>query len=231
MTDPVRIEGSVALVTGANGGLGSAFCRALVDRGAASVRAGARNPATVTEAGVMPFALDLTDRDQIARAAHDHPDVTLLVNNAAAMMPVPLIGADSLEHARHEMEVNYFGTLELCRAFAPVLANNGGGAIVNMLSVTSWYTPAAYGSYAVSKAAALSMTNGIRAELEEQGTLVVAVHASVIVADATDGKVSRREVAHLALDAVEQGTTEVLADERSRAVKASLSGKSVQELT
>jgi NAD(P)-dependent dehydrogenase (short-subunit alcohol dehydrogenase family) len=224
----VRVDGAVALVTGANGGVGNAFCRALVDRGARSVYAGARNPGAVTEAGVTPFALDLTDAEQIARAAHDHPDVTLLVNNAAAMMPVPLIGADSLDNARHEMEVNYFGTLALCRAFAPVLARNGGGAIVNMLSVTSWYTPAAYGSCAVSKAAAWSMTNGIRAELAAQGTLVVAVHASVIVADATEGKVSRAEVAQLSLDAVEQDAPEVLADARSRAVKASLADEPLQ---
>jgi NAD(P)-dependent dehydrogenase (short-subunit alcohol dehydrogenase family) len=151
--------------------------------------------------------------------------VTLLINNAAAMMPQPLIGADTLDAARAEMEVNYFGTLALCRAFAPVLARNGGGAIVNMLSVTSWYTPAPYGSYAVSKAAELSMTNGVRAELAEQGTLVVAVHASTIAAAPKDGVLSRAEVAALALDAVEAGRVEVLADERSRQVKASLSNE------
>ncbi len=125
------------------------------------------------------------------------------------------------------METNYFGTLGMCRAFAPVLAANGGGAIVNMLSVSSFVTNPLDASYGASKAAAWSMTNGVRIELARQGTLVVAVHASFIDTDMASGieapKVSPEAVARQAFDAVEAGTVEVLADERSRFVKGSLS--------
>ncbi|MGI8448627.1 MAG: SDR family NAD(P)-dependent oxidoreductase [Streptosporangiaceae bacterium] len=125
------------------------------------------------------------------------------------------------------METNYFGTLSMCRAFAPALAANGGGAIVNMLSVTSFYTNPLDASYGASKAAGWSLTNGIRIELHHQGTLVVAVHASFIDTDmaalAEAPKISPESVARQICDAVEAGQVEVLADDRSRFVKASLS--------
>jgi len=137
------------------------------------------------------------------------------------------IGAPDLAAARAEMEVNYFGTLSMCRAFAPVVAANGGGAIVNMLSVTSFYTNPLDASYGASKAAAWSLTNGIRVELAHNGTLVIGVHAGFIDTDMaalTDApKVSPESVAQQVFDAVEAGQIEVLADERSRFVKASLS--------
>jgi NAD(P)-dependent dehydrogenase (short-subunit alcohol dehydrogenase family) len=125
------------------------------------------------------------------------------------------------------METNYFGTLSMCRAFAPVLAANGGGAIVNMLSITSFYTNPFNSSYGASKAAAWSLTNGIRIELAHQGTLVVAVHSGFIDTDMAAGidtpKNSPESVAQQAFDAVEAGGIEVLADERTRTVKAELS--------
>ena len=224
----VKIDGSVALVTGANRGLGQVFARELVSRGAAKVYGAARNPAAVTEPGVTPIGLDITDADRVAQVAHDCADVSLLVNNAGALKYSPFINASSLDAARAEMETNYFGTLSMCRAFAPVLAANGGGAIVNMLSVTSFYTNPIDASYGASKAAAWSLTNGVRVELHHQGTLVVAVHASFIDTDmaalATNvSKDSPESVARQAFDAVEAGQAEVLADERSRPVKAELS--------
>lgn len=125
------------------------------------------------------------------------------------------------------MDTNYFGTLHLCRAFAPVLGHNGGGAIVNMLSVTSFYSNPLDGTSGASKAAAWALTNGVRIELAHQGTLVVGVHASFIDTEMAAGvdapKVSPESVAHQVLDAVEAGEVEVLADERSRFIKASLS--------
>jgi len=137
------------------------------------------------------------------------------------------IGAPSMDAARLEMETNYFGTLGMCRAFAPVLAANGGGAIVNMLSITSFYTNPFNASYGASKAAAWSLTNGVRLELHHQGTLVVAVHAGFIDTDMAAlvdaPKVSPESVATMVFDAVEAGQVEVLADERTRTVKASLS--------
>ena len=222
----MEIGGTVALVTGADRGLGRVFARELVSRGAARVYGAARNPAAVTEPGVTSIALDITDPARVAQVAHDCADVTVLVNNAGVMKASPFIGAPNLDAARLEMETNYFGTLSMCRAFAPVLAAGGGGAIVNMLSVSSFYTAPFDPSYSASKAAELSLTNGIRMELSQQGTLVVAVHASFIdtdmAAEIDAPKISPESVARQAFDAVEAGQIEVLADERSRFVKAAL---------
>ena len=222
----MRISGSVALVTGANRGLGQAYAGELIRRGAAKVYGAARNPAAITEPGVTPVRLDITDLAQVAEAARQCPDVSLLVNNAGVMKASTFIDAPGLDAARLEMETNYFGTLSMCRAFAPLLAANGGGAIVNMLSVASFYTNPFTASYGASKAAAWSLTNGVRTELHHQGTLVVAVHAAFIDTDMAAGidapKISPESVAQQALDAVEAGQVEVLADERSRTVKASL---------
>ena len=221
----MKIAGSVALVTGADRGLGRVFARELVGRGAAKVYGAARTPAAVTQPGVTPIALDITDPERVARVARDCSDVTLLVNNAGVMKASPFIGAPSLDAARLEMETNYFGTLSMCRAFAPVLAA-GGGAIVNMMSVTSFYTSPLDPSYGASKAAELSLTNGIRMELSRQGTLVVAVHASFIDTDMAAGidapKISPESVARQTFEAVEAGEIEVLADERTRTVKSQL---------
>ncbi len=179
----MKIEGSVALVTGADRGLGQADARELVSRGAAKVYGAARHPGQVTEPGVTPIALDITDPELVAQAARECGDVSLLVNNAGVMRASTFISAPDLDAARQEMETNYFGTLSMCRAFAPVLAANGGGAIVNMLSVTSFYTNPLDASYGASKAAGWSLTNGIRIELHHQGTLVIAVHAGFIDTD------------------------------------------------
>jgi NAD(P)-dependent dehydrogenase (short-subunit alcohol dehydrogenase family) len=222
----MQIEGSVALVTGAGRGLGRVFARELVSRGAARVYGAARNPADASQPGVTPVALDITDAGQVRQVAEQCADVSLLVNNAGVMAARPFIGVPDLDAARREMETNYFGTLSVCRAFAPVLAAQGGGAIVNMLSIVSFFTNPFNGSYGASKAAGLSMTNGIRLELHRQGTLVVAVHASFIDTDMSAGidapKVSPESVARQALDAVAAGQVEVLADERTRKVKAEL---------
>src|SRR5271155_5601624 len=179
----MKIEGSVALVTGADRGLGQVYARDLVSRGAARVYGAARHPAAVTEPGVTPVALDITSPERVAQAAGQCGDVSLLVNNAGVMKASTFTGAPSLDAARLEMETNYFGMLSMCRAFAPVLAAHGGGAMVNMLSVVSFYTNSINPSYGASKAAAWSLTNGIRIELARQGTLVVGVHASFIDTD------------------------------------------------
>jgi len=223
----MKIDGAVALVTGANRGLGRAYARELVSRGAARVYGAARQPDQVTEPGVTPVALDVTDPGRVAEIARQCLDVGLLVNNAGVMKASTFTGAPSTDAARAEMETNYFGTLAMCRAFAPVLAANGGGAIVNMLSVTSFYTNPFNASYGASKAAAWSLTNGVRLELHHQGTLVVAVHAGFIDTDmaalANAPKISPESVARQVFDAVEAGQIEVLADERTRTIKASLS--------
>ena len=147
----MKIAGSVALVTGANRGLGQVYARELVSRGAAKVYGAARDPGAVTEPGVTPIALDITDAQRVSEVAAQCADVSLLVNNAGVMKASTFTGAPSLDAARLEMETNYFGTLSMCRAFAPVLAANGGGAIVNMLSVTSFYTNPFNSSYGASR--------------------------------------------------------------------------------
>jgi NAD(P)-dependent dehydrogenase (short-subunit alcohol dehydrogenase family) len=223
----MKIDGSVALVTGANRGLGRVYARELVRRGAGRVYGAARDPAAVTEPRVTPVALDITDPARVAQVARECADVSLLVNNAGVLTYNTFLSAPSLDAARHEMETNYFGTLSMCRAFAPVLAANGGGALVNMLSVTSFYTNPFDASYGASKAAAWSLTNGVRLELHHQGTLVVGVHASFIDTDmaalTSAPKDSPESVARQVFDAVEAGQVEVLADERSRTVKSQLS--------
>ena len=157
----MKIDGSVALVTGANRGLGRAFAKELVSRCAAKVYGAARDPGAVSEPGVLPVALDITDPDQVAQVARQCADVSLLVNNAGVLRYSTFINAPDLAAARLEMETNYFGTLRMCRAFAPVLAARSGGAIVNMLSVTSFFTNPFDASYGASKAAEWSLTNGV----------------------------------------------------------------------
>jgi NAD(P)-dependent dehydrogenase (short-subunit alcohol dehydrogenase family) len=223
-----QIQGTTALVTGANRGLGKAFVQALLDRGAAKVYAGARDPGTVdvTDARVVPIQLDITNSDHIAAAARDCSDVSLLVNNAGAMLLRPFLSAPDMSAARAEMETNYFGTLAMARAFAPVLGAAGGGGLVNMLSVVSWYAPPFNASYCASKSAQWALTNALRVELRAQGTLVVGVHAGFIDTDMAaavdDPKISAHEVAGQTLDAIEKGQPEVLADEWTRHVKNSV---------
>jgi NAD(P)-dependent dehydrogenase (short-subunit alcohol dehydrogenase family) len=223
----MKIDGSVALVTGANRGLGQVFARELVSRGAAKVYGAARHPDAVTEPGVTPVALDITDAQRVAAVAQQCGDVSLLVNNAGVLKYSGFINAPNLDAARAEMETNYYGTLSMCRAFASVLGANGGGAIVNMLSVSSFRINPFDASYGASKAAEWSLTNGIRTELHHQGTLVVGVHASFIDTDmaalTSEPKDSPESVVRQALDAVEAGQVEVLADEPTRTVKAELS--------
>ncbi|KPI01176.1 short-chain dehydrogenase/reductase SDR [Actinobacteria bacterium OK074] len=222
----MEIHGATALVTGANRGLGQVLARALLRRGAQRVYGGARDPRSVVEPGVVPVRLDVTDPDQVAEAAKTCSDVTLLVNNAGILANSPLLAAPEPAAARAEMEVNYFGTLAMCRAFAPLLTGNAPGAIVNVLSIASWVTSPALGSYSASKAAAWALTNGIRGELHDTGVLVVGVHCGYIDTDMAAHvdapKNTPEAIAQQTLDAVESGRTEVLADERTRQARAAL---------
>ncbi|HEY7325775.1 MAG TPA: SDR family oxidoreductase [Streptosporangiaceae bacterium] len=223
----VPIAGSRVLVTGANRGLGRVFAESLVARGASVVYAAAREPARVTTAGVVPVRLDITDSDEVAAAATRCTDVDILVNNAGLMRFAPLLAAPGIDAARVEMETNYFGTLRMCRAFAPVLAANGGGALVNILSIVSWFANPLNSSYCASKSAQWSLTNAARIELRRQGTLVTGVFAGVIDTEMGAAfthlpKVSPQSVVDQALDGIEAGVEEVLCDDRTRSVKAAL---------
>ncbi|MFI9571582.1 SDR family oxidoreductase [Microbispora rosea] len=223
----MKIEGSVALVTGANRGLGRCFAAALLERGAATVYAAARRPETVDLPGVVPLALDITDPASVRAAAERARDVNLLINNAGVSTGSSAL-AGTLDDIRLEMETHYFGTLAMARAFAPVLGRNGGGAILNVLSVLSWFTAPRVAAYSAAKAAALQLTNSLRLELKEQGTLVTALHVGYMDTDMAahaDGpKADPAEVAAQALRGIEQGSFEVVADDTSRYVRARLSG-------
>lgn len=222
----MKIRGSVALVTGANRGLGKVFAAALIAGGAHKVYAAARDPGKIENAKLHSIRLDITNRSDVAAAAERCPDVTLLVNNAGIIRFAPLIASVGMDEARDEMETNYFGTLAMCRAFAPILGKNGGGAIVNVLSVASWVNVPMQGSYSASKAAELSLTNGIRIELEEQGTQVLAVHAGYVDTDMAAHidvpKSQASDVVDRTLEGLEAGSKEVLADERSREIRSAL---------
>ncbi|MEV5631190.1 SDR family oxidoreductase [Micromonospora tulbaghiae] len=219
------INDSIALVTGANRGLGRAFAQCLLERGARKVYATARRPETVDLPGVEVLPLDITSPASVRAVAAAAPDVTLLVNNAGIQTGTDLV-TGSLDAVRHEVETNVLGHLEMIRAFAPALARNGGGAIVNVLSAMSWFGTRGAGAYHLTKAAAWAMTNGVRLELADQGTLVTAVHLGLADTDMSAGwpvdKIAPSDLADVALDGVEADAAEVLADQWSRDVKSRL---------
>ncbi|MEV4567752.1 SDR family oxidoreductase [Nonomuraea sp. NPDC049419] len=218
-----RIEGAVALVTGANRGLGRHFARQLLERGAARVYATARRPETIDLPGVVPLRLDVTDEAQVLAAAAAATDVTLLVNNAGVSHSTYFLTTDPAA-IRAEMETNFWGTLTAVRAFAPALAANGGGAILNVLSAQSWHAYPGTNGYHATKAAQWALTNGVRLELP--GTLVTALHLGAVDTDFSAGydgpKGDPAEAVRAGLDGIEAGAAEVLADDWSRHVKKSL---------
>ncbi|MFG2949346.1 SDR family oxidoreductase [Streptomyces adustus] len=221
------IKGSVALVTGANRGIGQAFAQALLEHGATKVYAGVRDPEAVGGSELVPLRLDVTDEEQVAAAAATAGDVGIVINNAG-VAGGPSLLEGSFDGARREMEVNYFGTWAVSRAFAPVLAANGGGALVTMLSVASWVANRRLPSYAASKSAQWSLTNAFRLALREQGTLVVGVHAGYVDTDLAASidspKISAADVAEKTMAALLDDEEEVLVDETTRQVRAALSG-------
>jgi NAD(P)-dependent dehydrogenase (short-subunit alcohol dehydrogenase family) len=224
----MKIKDSVAFVTGANRGLGAAFAKALLAAGAKKVYAAARDPASVDIPGVHPVRLDVTRPGEVLAAARDFRDVTLVINNAGISSGGGLLnGQASLDAFRAEFEVNTFGLLAVSQAFAPHLAANGGGAIVNVLSALSWATLPGTGSYSATKAASWALTNGLRQDLKAQGTQVVALHVGFMDTDMTakiNAPKSRPEdVVAQVLAAVEAGESEVLADAISHQVKQGLS--------
>jgi NAD(P)-dependent dehydrogenase (short-subunit alcohol dehydrogenase family) len=225
----MKIRDSVAFVTGANRGIGLAFAQELLAGGARKVYAAARQPKLITLAGVEGVRLDVTNPEDVATAARQFTDVNLLINNAGIALWTGFLAPDSVEAARSEMETNYYGPLLLSRAFAPVLAKNGGGAIVNLLSVLSWVAVPSAGTYSASKTAVWSFTNWLRTALREQGTQVIGVHAGPVdtdmASDLTLPKVKPVEVVRQVLSAVEAGRDEVLADDMTRQVKAGLSDR------
>lgn len=225
----MEIQNSVALVTGANRGLGLAFTQALLAAGASKVYAAARDSASVKQPGVQPVRLDVTNPDQVAATAAELGDVTLVINNAGIIRGSGFLGEKGVEAVRAELETNFFGPVHVSRAFAPVLARNGGGAIVNVLSALSWVAFPSSSTYSASKAAAWSFSNGLRNELRGQGTQVLALHVGYMdtdmVREVAAPKSKPEDVARQVLEALEAGKSEILADEVSRRLKQNLSAE------
>jgi NAD(P)-dependent dehydrogenase (short-subunit alcohol dehydrogenase family) len=222
----MQIDGSTALVTGAGRGIGRAIAEELLARGA-KVYAGVRDHSQLDDDRLIPVSLDITDPEQVAAAAERLSDVTIVVNNAGIVTGTSPLDGDSLEAARRELEVNYLGPLAVSRAFAPVLAANGGGALVNVLSFLSFVAYPQIGNYSAAKAAAWSLTSSLRLQLREQQTLVVGVHMGFVDTDMTAGldvpKIGPVVVARALVDAVANDVEEVLVDEFTQGIKAGLS--------
>lgn len=222
----MELRGATALVTGANRGFGRAVAAELLGRGA-RVYAGARRPETVDLAGAIPLALDITDAASIDAAVAAAGDLTLLVNNAGTPPAADLLTAD-LGAIREEFETHLFGTLAMTRACAPVIAANGGGGVLNILSVLSWYSVAERGAYGAAKAAAWSMTNALRVQLAPQGVWLMALHVGFLDTDmaagTSDPKMPVADAARAAVDGIERNDPEIVLDDVSRNVQAGLAG-------
>jgi NAD(P)-dependent dehydrogenase (short-subunit alcohol dehydrogenase family) len=225
----MKIHNATVLVTGANRGLGMAFAREALARGARKVYAGMRDPSKLTLAGVEALRLDVTRPEDVAAAARRCTDVTLLINNAGIATFGGFLSADSIESARAHLETNFFGPLRLSQAFAPVLDAHGGGAILNVLSVASWINAPMLAMYGASKSAAWALTNGLRHELRAQGTQVLGMHVGFVDTDLTRDidlpKSSPEVIVRRTFDALEAGAEEVLADDRARQIKQGLSAE------
>lgn len=222
----MKIENSVVLVTGANRGIGLAFARALLARGARKVYAASRNPATVTLPGVEALQLDVTRPEEVAAAVRQASNVTLVINNAGIAQPGGFLAQDSDAVARRILETNFFGVLSMSKAFAPVLKANGGGSLLNVLSVASWVNGGELAAYSASKSAAWSLTNALRHELAGQNTQVMSLHMAYVDTDLTQGlevqKSSAEEIVQRALDGLEAGVDEVLADALTQQIRQGL---------
>ncbi|MGI9415433.1 MAG: SDR family oxidoreductase [Hyphomicrobiales bacterium] len=228
----MKIENAVALVTGANRGLGRQFAEQLLAHGAARVYAGARNPdalAPLIDAHgerIVPLRLDVTQPDTIVAAIRQAGDLTFLVNNAGVLEARGLIEAGSVEPMQREMEVNVFGLASMSLACAPVIAGNGGGAILNMLSVAGLANFPAFGTYSASKAAAMSLTHCMRYELKDRGIEVFGVYAGLIdtdMIDFVDGeKTDPRVIVTAAFKGVEDGVMDIDTDARCEYVRGML---------
>ncbi|QIY74712.1 SDR family oxidoreductase [Streptomyces sp. RLB1-33] len=217
------IEGSVVLVTGGSRGIGRALVQDLYERGASKVYATARDPRTVTHPDAVPLALEVSDPASVAAAAERAQDVTVLINNAGASVNANFLDSP-VEDVRREFETNFFGPLLVTRAFVPIIERNGGGHILNVHSVLSWV--GLLGSYSASKAAFWSQTNSLRLDLKPRGIDVTGLHVGYVDTDMAAKvdapKSSPESVAAQALDGIESGAFEVLADDLSRQVKAQL---------
>jgi NAD(P)-dependent dehydrogenase (short-subunit alcohol dehydrogenase family) len=219
------ITKQVALVSGANRGLGHHLANELLSRGA-KVYAGARDPKTIQLPGVIPVQLDITNPQSVAEAAKAIPDLTLLVNNAGSHSGASLLDGD-FDQIRLDIETHFFGTLSMIRTFAPIIEKNGGGSILNILSILSWFSVGAT-AYPAAKSAEWNLTNTLRLALAEKNIRVAGLHVAFMDTDMTANvkapKASPADIARIAIDGVAADSYEIVADDWSRKVQQDLAG-------
>lgn len=231
----MTLSNAVVFITGANRGIGLEFAKQALARGARKVYAAARNPDTITLDGVVKVRLDVTDAAQVAAIPALYPDVTVLVNNAGIARFGGFMDEGSEQSAYEHFETNFFGPLRLSKALAPVLAANGGGAILNVLSVVSWLNAPVLAPYGASKSAAWALTNGLRLELAAQNTQVSALHMGFVDTDLTTAidapKTKPADIVARAYEGMAAKQPEILADELTQQVKAAFSSDKAHYLS
>lgn len=220
------IKGSVVFITGATGGVAQALIAALTARGAAKIYAATRDTAGIAASGiVVPIKMDVTSDSDVSQVAAMATDVTMLINNAGINHNTGFMLAPDLEIAREEIEINYLAPLRVTRAFAPILVANGG-VVLNMLTILARVSLPFMGSYCASKAAALSLTQGLRADLGPKGMRVVAVLPGAIdtrmTAMLSIPKMSPEAAAAEILDGFEAGEEDIYVGEMARGLAAGL---------
>jgi NAD(P)-dependent dehydrogenase (short-subunit alcohol dehydrogenase family) len=222
----MKISEQVAFVTGANRGFGRHLALELLSRGA-KVYAGARNPESIDIPGVIPVKLDITNPQEVAAAAMVAKDVTILINNAGSSTGASLIDGD-LDKIHLEFNTHFFGTLSMVRTFAPILANNGGGSILNILSALSWVSSGTVGAYTAAKAAEWALTNDLRLNLYPQNVRVAGLHVGFMETDMTSSlevpKSNPEDIAKIAIDGLESDSFEIVADDVSRKIQRDFAG-------
>lgn len=222
----MKISEQVAFVTGANRGFGRHLALELLSRGA-KVYAGARNPESIDIPGVIPVKLDITNPQEVAAAAMVAKDVTLLINNAGSSTGASLIDGD-LDKIHLEFNTHFFGTLSMVRTFAPILTNNGGGSILNILSALSWVSSGTVGAYTAAKAAEWALTNDLRLNLYPQNVRVAGLHVGFMETDMTSSlevpKSNPEDIAKIAIDGLESDSFEIVADDVSRKIQRDFAG-------
>lgn len=222
----MKISEQIAFVTGANRGLGRELTLELLSRGA-KVYAGARNPESIDIPGVIPVKLDITNPQEVVAAAKVARDITLLINNAGSSTGASLLEGE-LDQIHLEFNTHFFGTLSMVRTFAPILANNGGGSILNILSALSWVSSGTVGAYTAAKAAEWALTNDLRLNLHPQNVRVAGLHVGFMETDMTSGlevpKSNPADIAKIAIDGIESDSFEIVADDTSRHIQSILAG-------
>lgn len=220
----MQIRHATALVTGANRGIGRALVLALLQAGAQRVYAAARDVNSLSEvlaldpSLVLPLQLDVLDARQIDAAAHAAPDVSLLINNAGVLEFGGILDVERAKMAR-QFDANFYGPIDMARAFAPVLERQGGGAVVNVLTLVALASMPGLATYNASKAAAWSMTQSLRADFAKRGIAVHGVFPGAVDTDMLAGvdmpKTSPADVAAAVVAGIEAGQEDIFPDAMS----------------